>query len=293
MIKRLLLLFLLPTSAVLAAPSAPVVIPPSAGTLPEQLPVPGGIVYLPVGDAKLPMPQVFFENHRVLVTQQDSKWLALVGIPLDTSIGQHSISIKTAKGEMPVSFHIADKRYPAQYLKMKNKRMVNPNPADEKRISDDRVVINRALATWTEQAVIDTDFIPPVEGRLSSLFGLKRFFNKQPKDPHGGLDIAAGAGTPIKAPASARVIETGNFYYNGNTVFLDHGQGLISGYFHMTDISVKPGQQVRQGDVLGTVGKTGRVTGPHLHWNIYLNNTKVDPALFIARDIARLEARNR
>lgn len=279
MMKRLLLLLLLPAYA-------------SAGELPEQLAVPGGVVHIPLGDTKLPMPQVFYQNHRVLVTQQNLKWLALVGIPLDASVGQQNISVKTPKGDTSISFQIMDKKYPAQYLKLKNKRMVNPDPADVKRISDDRVIIDKALSTWTEQADIDTDFITPVDGRLSSLFGLKRFFNKQAKDPHGGLDIAAGAGTPIKAPAGARVIDTGNFYYNGNTVFLDHGQGLISGYFHMTDIAVKPGQQLKQGDILGTVGKTGRVTGPHLHWNIYLNNTKVDPALFIARDIPRLKARN-
>ncbi|WP_394753398.1 peptidoglycan DD-metalloendopeptidase family protein [Crenothrix sp.] len=280
MIKCLLLLSILPVYA-------------SAVSLPDPLAVPGGIVHIPLGDAKLPMPQVFYQNHRVLVTQQNFKWLALVGIPLDATLGQQNITIKTPKGDTPISFQIMDKKYPAQYLKIKNKRMVNPNAADEKRISDDRIILNKALSTWTEQATVDTDFIPPVEGRLSSLFGLKRFFNKQAKDPHGGLDIAASAGTPIKAPATARVIDTGNFYYNGNTVLLDHGQGLISGYFHMTEIHVKPGQQLKQGDILGTVGKTGRVTGPHLHWNIYLNNTKIDPALFIARDIARLDARNK
>ena len=280
MIKRLLLLFTLPVCV-------------AASPLPEQLAVPGGIVHVPVGDYKSPMPQVFYQDHRVLVVQHDLKWLALVGIPLDTPVGEQTITLKTLKGTTPVTFQIHDKKYPAQYLKIKNKRMVNPNPDDLARITRERATIDRALSTWTEQANIDTDFIAPVDGRLSSLFGLKRFFNKQPKDPHGGLDIAAPAGTPILAPARARVIDTGNFYYNGNTVFLDHGQGLISGYFHMTDIHVKPGQEVRQGDHLGTVGKTGRVTGPHLHWNIYLNNTKIDPALFIAKDIPRLDSRNK
>ncbi len=96
-----------------------------------------------------------------------------------------------------------------------------------------------------------------------------------------------------KSPAMARVINTGNYHYNGNTVFLDHGQGLITGYFHMNKIKVQVGQYVQQVDVLGTIGSTGRVTGPHLHWNVYLNGTKVDPALFIAKDIPRLAARNK
>ncbi|MGR9053889.1 MAG: M23 family metallopeptidase [Gammaproteobacteria bacterium] len=192
-----------------------------------------------------------------------------------------------------MSFIVADKAYPAQYITLANDRMVHPNADDLKRIESDKVSIEQALLTWTEQAAVATDFVPPVDGQLSSLFGLKRFFNNEPKDPHSGLDIAAPAGTPIKAPAQARVINTGSYYYNGNTVFLDHGQGLITGYFHMSAIKVKTGQLLEQGDIIGSVGATGRVTGPHLHWNVYLNHVKVDPALFIADYLPMLEARNR
>lgn len=264
-----------------------------AGKLPEQLPVPGGIVELAAGDASDPAPKVFFQDRRVLVIQQDQQWLALVGIPLNTRPGEYQIDIVNSRGSSRMRFTIADKEYPAQYITIKNKRMVNPNPDDLKRIKADRIPIGKALRTWTERQQVATDFIPPVDGRLSSLFGLKRFFNNQPRNPHSGLDIAAPASTPIKAPADAVVIDTGNYYYNGNTVFLDHGQGLITGYFHMTEIKVKAGQKVRQGDILGTVGETGRVTGPHLHWNVYLNRTKVDPALFIAEYMPILAARNK
>ena len=280
MIKKILLLLFLPFCAL-------------ATVLPQQSAVPGGIIRAPVGDTRTSAPQVFYRGKRVLVTQNEGQWLALVGIPLSAKPGQHKLTIKTKKGEQQAKFTVTDKEYPAQYITIKNQRMVNPNPEDIKRIKADMIPINRALSTWTEQTAIDTDFIPPVDGRLSSLFGLKRFFNNVPKNPHSGLDIAAPAGTPIQAPALARVINTGNYYYNGNTVFLDHGQGLISGYFHMTEIKVKAGQQVKQGDVIGTVGETGRVTGPHLHWNVYLNKTKVDPALFIADYIPILDARNK
>ncbi len=228
-----------------------------------------------------------------MVIQSKGQWLAIIGIPLDSKPGKHNISIKNPSEVSQQSFDVAYKKYPAQYITIKNERMVNPNPEDLKRIKDERIPINKALKTWTEQTVIDTDFIPPVDGRLSSLFGLKRFFNDQPKNPHSGLDIAAPAGTAIVAPAPARVIDTGNYYYNGNTVFLDHGQGLISGYFHMSEIKVQPGQEVNQGDMLGTVGETGRVTGPHLHWNVYLNRTKVDPSLFISSYIPLLDSRNK
>ena len=264
-----------------------------AASLPQQSAVPGGLIKTPVGDARTTAPQVFYQGKRVLVIQNDGQWLALTVIPLSAKPGRHRLTIKTIKGERQVPFMITGKDYPAQYITIKNQRMVTPNPEDIKRINADRIPIDRALVTWTEQQDIDTDFVPPVDGRLSSLFGLKRFFNNVPKNPHSGLDIAAPAGTPIKAPASARVINTGNYYYNGNSVFLDHGQGLISGYFHMTEIKVEAGQRVKQGEIIGTVGETGRVTGPHLHWNVYLNKTKVDPALFIADYIPELDARNK
>ncbi len=264
-----------------------------ATKFPVQSVVPGGIALMPLGESRTPPPKTYFNKQRVLVLEHENQWFALVGIPLDTKPGAYHISIKPRNKNIQTRFTVTNKEYPAQYITIKNKRMVNPNPDDLKRIKADRIPINKALQTWTEQTAIDTNFIAPVDGRLSSLFGLKRFFNNQPKNPHSGLDIAAPAGTPIKTPASAEVIDIGNYYYNGNTVILDHGQGLISGYFHMTDIHVKRGQFVKQGDSLGTVGATGRVTGPHLHWNIYLNRTKVDPALFIADEIPVLDARNK
>lgn len=264
-----------------------------SASLPEQLAVPGGIIQIPIGKVNQSIPEVFFQDKRVMVIQSKGQWLAIIGIPLESKPGKHNISIKYPTEVSQQGFVVAYKKYPAQYITIKNESMVNPNPEDLKRIKTERIPINKALKTWTEQTVIDTDFIPPVDGRLSSLFGLKRFFNDQPKNPHSGLDIAAPAGTAIVAPASAYVIDTGHYFYNGNTVFLDHGQGLISGYFHMSEIKVQPGQEVNQGDMLGTVGETGRVTGPHLHWNVYLNRTKVDPSLFIGSYIPLLDSRNK
>jgi len=263
-----------------------------ANKLPDQLAVPGGIMKIPVAEISQPAPKVYFNNQRVLVTKNETHWIALVGIPLSAKAGEHKLSIKTDKKKQQQSFSIIAKDYPAQYLTIKKKRMVTGfTEQDLKKINADKKAMAKAKAIWTEQ-IIDADFIAPVDGRLSSLFGLKRFFNDIPKRPHSGLDIAAPTGTPILAPASAKVIDTGSYYFNGNTVFLDHGQGLLSAYLHMNKITVKPGQWVKQGDPLGTVGETGRVTGPHLHWMVYLNKVPVDPALFIANDIPRLDARN-
>ena len=267
--------------------------PSGANTLPEQLAVPGGIIKIEVAQINEAKPKVFFYDKRVLLTSNDTHWLAIVGIPLSAKAGEHKITIKSGKQSHQQTFTITDKAYPAQHITIKKKRMVSGfTPEDLKKINTDKVAMAKAKATWTEQ-LVDTDFMAPVDGRLSSLFGLKRFFNDIPKRPHNGLDIAAATGTPILAPASARVIDTGNYYFNGNTVFLDHGQGLLSAYLHMNEIKVQPGQIVKQGDVLGTVGETGRVTGPHLHWIVYLNKVPVDPALFISKDMARLDARNK
>ena len=118
---------------------------------------------------------------------------------------------------------------------------------------------------------------------MSSRFGLRRIFNGQPRNPHAGLDVAASTGTPVRAPSEAVVANTGDYFFNGNTVFLDHGQGLITAYMHLSRIDVRPGQQVKRGELLGTIGATGRVTGAHRHWAVILNNTPVDPELFLTR----------
>lgn len=255
----------------------------TAAQLPEQSLVPGGIAVIELENIA---PRVFYEKRKVLVIENNNHWFALVGIPLSANPGQHQIVVKNEdRSTRIVPFTVAAKEYPSQYITIKNKRMVNPNPEDLERIKKERIPINKALHTWTEKFVVDADFLVPVDGRLSSPFGLRRFFNKQPRKPHSGLDIAAPKGTPIKAPASGVVINSGNYFFNGNTVFLDHGQGLITGYFHMNEIKVETGRSLERGDVLGTVGETGRVTGPHLHWNVYLNRTKVDPMVFIARHL--------
>lgn len=263
-----------------------------ANTEPNQLLVPGGIAKISIASSNEPMPRVFYQKKRVLVSEIDQQWVAIVGIPLSAKIGKQEIIIHSNQKNTSKHFSIKDKNYPAQHLTIKKKRMVTGfTDEDLKKINADKIIMTAAKSIWTETKP-NINFITPVDGRLSSLFGLKRFFNDIPKRPHNGLDIAAPTGTTIMAPASGTVIEIGNYYFNGNTVFLDHGQGLLSAYLHMNSISVKPGQIIKQGEQLGTVGETGRVTGPHLHWIVYLNKTPVDPALFIADDMPKLASRN-
>ena len=263
-----------------------------ADSYPQAAWVPGGVAEINLGESRGPAPKVYFHDNRVLVIPRQDQWQAIVGIPLSATPGLHEIQIDRAGIKENYSFMVIEKHYPEQHLQIDNKRLVDEmTPDDIKRIEAEKQQMESIKSIWSEGSA-DTQFKTPVDGRLSSLFGLKRFFNEVPRQPHNGLDIAAAPGTAILAPASGTIIGTGSFFFNGNTVFIDHGQGLLSAYLHMTTINVQKGQRVTQGQLLGTVGSTGRVTGPHLHWIVYLNKETVDPALFISEDIPRLAARN-
>jgi len=249
--------------------------------LPEAAPVPGGVALLELAASETP-PRATFNGKPVMVLANGSAYTAVVGLPLATEPGTHTLTIKNASGDMAThKFTVTDKAYQSQHITIKNKRMVNPEKRDMERVGREQRQIRKALASWNEQSPETLRFLLPVEGPMSSPFGLRRFFNEQPRRPHSGLDLSATEGTPIKAPASGRIADTGDFFFNGNTVFIDHGQGLVTMYCHMSRIDVEPGQQVTGGEIIGAVGKTGRVTGAHLHWGVSLNDARVDPMLFL------------
>ena len=263
-----------------------------AGTFPRHNPVPGGVALIPLGEDSQ-RPSARFNNRPVIVTQRAGQWLAVVGVPLGSEPGEQHLSVqRPGRGEQTLAFTVNAKQYPEQHITLSNRRQVNPNPEDLERIRAEQARARAAYARISEQQP-ELEFILPVAGRISGVFGSQRFFNGQPRRPHSGLDIAAPTGTPIRAPASGVVVETGDYFFNGNTVFIDHGEGLVSMYCHLDSIAVKKGQPIKQGEVLGTVGATGRVTGPHLHWSISLNNTLVDPELFLTEQtLAQLNAAN-
>ena len=262
--------------------------PPSA---PRSSSVPGGIAVIALDQLASSMrPAAYFGEKRVMVIGQSGQWQAVVGIPLDAEPGEHMLDIESpGAAKQKVSFSVQSKEYETQHLTIKNKRMVEPNAKDFVRITKESKIISLALRKFSETDDVPLEFSVPVHGTLSSPFGLRRFFNEQPRKPHSGLDLAAPKGTPINAPAPGDVIAVGNYFFNGNTVILDHGQGLISMYSHMNRIDVKIGQHVNQGTLLGAVGMTGRVTGPHLHWTVSMNDTRVDPMLlFSEQTVAQL-----
>lgn len=253
------------------------------GILPKHDPVPGGIALVTLGSLETPPPAAFFQGKRVMTLKPGEHWVAVVGIPLDAKPGPQSLKVTRGKASTEVNFEVTPREYPSQYLTIKNKRQVNPNPDDLKRIQDEKRRSDQARTRFTETVPETLRLQPPAHGRRSSAFGLRRFFNKQPRKPHSGLDIAAPTGTPILAPADGEVVETGHYFFNGNVVFIDHGQGLVTMYCHLQTIDVKIGQSVKTGQILGTIGATGRVTGPHLHWGVTLNGESVNPELLLAR----------
>ena len=299
---------LLGAASLLALPACALAAPSgkqkSGVAWPRASHVPGGIARLALGAAAVrPVAHLSDGGNAgsvpVLVLGDALQWTALVGIPLGATPGQAFISVQTqGGGQREVGYTIAAKRYLEQRLTVAP-GTVDLSPENEARYERERMHLAKVMATFTEPvaepvkdaatAANAANVAPsfslrmhvPTLGRRSSSFGLRRVFNGKARNPHSGMDIAAATGTPVHAPLPGNVIDTGDYFFNGNTVWLDHGGGLISMMCHLRAIDVKPGDVLQTGDRLGAVGATGRVTGPHLHWGVLLNRTMVDPALFL------------
>ena len=257
--------------------------PPAPDVWPNALQVPGGVARLSLGPAAA-RPVAHAGEVPLLVLGDVIEWTALVGIALSAAPGRASITVKSTEDTAPrqVGYTVTPKRYTEQRLKVAP-GTVDLSPENEARYERERAHQAVVMATFSEplpQAGA-LRLRVPVPGRRSSSFGLRRVFNGQARNPHSGMDIAASTGTAIVAPLPGRVIDTGDYFFNGNTVWLDHGGGLLSMYCHLNDIGVATGDVLKTGERLGTVGATGRVTGPHLHWGVMLNRAMVDPALFL------------
>lgn len=246
-------------------------------------PVPGGVAVIALpyhGDG---LPKSYFQQRRTLVYRdQQQHWFAVVGLPLSIKTGKHVLIYQADHQQQKHYFSVHQAHYPTQYLTIKNRRKVDPHPADLKRIQRESAHIKRILSGWTATQTVPLQLRLPLHGPESSAFGLRRFYNKKPRSPHSGLDIAAPTGTKVTAPAAGKVAATGHFFFLGNAIFIDHGMGLFTVYAHLSAIKVKPDQTVKAGQLIGLVGATGRVTGPHLHWGVVLNGVFVNPKLFIA-----------
>lgn len=249
--------------------------------LPRERAVAGGVALVELGPA-LVVPQASLDGVPVLVAGRPGGWTAVVGIPLEAAPGSLALDVR-AEGEPPrrLPVTVGAVRYAEQRLKVAPGK-VDLSPADLARHERERLRSAEIVATWSALEPGSLRMLQPAPGRRSGSFGLRRVFNGQPRKPHGGMDIAAPTGTPVVAAAAGKVIDTGDYFFNGNTVWIDHGRGLLTLYCHLSSIAVKAGDTVEAGARIGAVGATGRVTGPHLHWSVMLNRTMVDPALFLA-----------
>ena len=260
--------------------------PFQAWALPKESRVPGGVALVPLGRVlpDAPAPRAWLGEQPVLVAPDQGNWLAVVGLALDLPPGSHALRVEDAGNDAPkiLNFDVRAQAYPEQHIKLKSSSKVNLSPADEARAVREIATIQKLKRHWSNVRVTQTDFILPASGRLSSRFGLRRFFNDQERAPHSGLDLAVPRGTPIHAAASGIVLAADDYFFNGQSVFIDHGNGLISLYCHLDQIDVQVGDEIRQGESLGLSGMTGRASGPHLHWGVILNGAMVNPELFVA-----------
>jgi murein DD-endopeptidase MepM/ murein hydrolase activator NlpD len=249
--------------------------------LPRASAVPGGVLVVDVGAAGAAVPQVTWQGRPVLVTADGGHYKAIVGIGLAVEPGSYALELTDADGakrSLPVK--IAAKKYREQALKVPPSQ-VDLSAADAARVDAEtkrqRISIDSFSATLPATLVLQQ----PVAGPRSDSYGSRRTFNGQSRNPHSGMDIAAPVGAPILAPADGVVLDTADFFFNGNTVWIDHGRGFITMYCHLSAYAVQKGDAVKTGQLIGKVGKTGRVTGPHLHFGVILNGASVDPALFL------------
>ncbi|MCD6061542.1 MAG: peptidase family protein [Moraxellaceae bacterium] len=257
-----------------------------AAAAPQDSRVPGGIAVLSFPGLPKTEVQALYQGKPVFIDEDRSGARRfIVGIPLAATPGAAGVLVVNARtGESldVVAFAIQDKKYPEQHITL---------PADSKHVSPGAEELARYGREAAEQQAVYRifseggkpwpDFIMPTPGEANASFGRKRFFNGEARAPHLGMDIAAPEGQVIVAPAEGVVAQTGDYFFNGRTVMIDHGQGLVSMLCHMQEIRVKAGDKLKQGDIVGLVGKTGRATGPHLHWTVSLNDARIDPLLVL------------
>lgn len=258
---------------------------PSFGhaALPQSSNVPGGVITVPLGviSASDTPPQAWMGERPVFVTANEGEWVAVIGLALNMKPGSHSIRVDSGDVSKTQIFEVHPKQYPEQHIVLKDKGKVHLSPKNAARAKREIARILELKRHWRETNDTDVVFAPPAEGRMSSPFGLRRFFNGESRSPHAGLDVAAPVGTSVKAVARGNVLAVDDYFFNGKTVFIDHGNGLITMYCHLDKIDAKVGDEVAKGQQIATSGKTGRATGPHLHWSVVLNGNMVDPELFL------------
>lgn len=229
---------------------------------------------------------VFGKDFPFFASSNSRVWRGLIGIDLETRGGRYVIDVRGMRADdspfqVAHSLQILDKKFPTRRLTV-DEQFVTPPKEVEERIRRESQRVEETFRVLAPQRMWRGSFTAPVPGPASSSFGRRNILNGKPRSPHTGTDFSAETGTPISAPNSGKVVLAADLYFSGNTVIIDHGLGLYSFFAHLSQFSVHEGDEVRARQVIGLVGATGRVTGPHLHWTVRLVGTRVDPLSLIS-----------
>jgi murein DD-endopeptidase MepM/ murein hydrolase activator NlpD len=212
-------------------------------------------------------------------------WVAFAGIDLDTPPGEHLLAVEATRAEGDDLAHARELRvgrrdYPTETLTVES-RYVEPPPEVSARIEREAALLQALWDREPAELLFDGKVVRPLAGVEGRNFGRRRVFNGQPRSPHSGTDLSAPAGTPVESAARGRVALAQDLYFSGNLVVLDHGGGIFTLYAHLSRMDVATGEVVAAGAIIGQVGATGRVTGPHLHWGARIGAARVDAALLL------------
>lgn len=248
---------------------------------PRHAPVPGGVAVMPLAAALGASPMVSFNGIPQPVLKLEGRQVALIGIPLDTRAGEHRVVVESGMDRRELPLQIESRHYPTQALRIPDRKMVTPPAEVEARIEAEQLQIAAWKRHFSAQQEPDVRFDLPASGPRSARFGVKRVLNGEPRSPHSGLDVAVPVGAPLRAPAAGKVLAVADLYFTGKTVVIDHGQGVLTLYAHLSQIDATEGQALKRGEVFGASGVSGRITGPHLHWVVILGGTAVNPELFL------------
>lgn len=256
----------------------------SVSLFPEQ-PLQGQAVVVSIRcrpDFPVPRYLVLLGKRFKIVPVGEREYKAVGAVPLNAPVGPRQLEIDLADaGVVKFPLTIRAGNYGEEHLHLPAE-MANPTKSVHlQQIKKDRIRLRRAYGSSDAVIRFSHPFIRPLRSTIITPFGRRRFLNDIPKSPHGGIDLRGKTGTPVPAAAEGRVAFSGKLYYSGNAVIIDHGLDIFSLYLHLDTLSVAAGDQVKQGQIIGTLGSTGRVTGPHLHWGIKINGIFVDPLEFI------------
>lgn len=235
----------------------------------------GEVLRVTVRSAEAPVTVRAFDRPWPVYADGD-RWRALVGIDLDTKAGSYDLTISTAAGVIHRTVVVQPHAFPTRRLTV-DPDLVHPPPEMQERIDREARELHDIWDHSLPQRLWTAPFTRPVPDPANSAFGTRSIYNGEPRSPHSGADFLSPAGRPIAAPNDGRIVLAAPLYFTGNTVIIDHGAGLFSLFAHLSKTSVRAGDAVTAGQIVGEVGATGRVTGPHLHWTVRLENARVDP----------------